>query len=193
MRRSHGPMLKNRIVGRGEEPPDQLLANPANAWKIHPEEQQDEVEKVMEQVGWVREILVNKRTGYVVDGHLRVQLAIKRGEESVPVTYVDVDEHEEKLLIGVLDPLAAMSARDNEKLDELLTDLKDVFPETEIDLDAILKREKRERTKGLTHTVHACTCCQGKCKPGCGCFVEEDAPPEPQRYPVRHVKKKRKD
>jgi hypothetical protein len=190
-RQPRGPMWKERIVGRGHEAPDQLLAHPANAWKIHPEEQQDEVEKVLEQVGWVREILVNKRTGYVVDGHLRVQLAMRRGEESVPVTYLDISEAEEKLLIGVLDPLAAMSARDNEKLDELLTDLRDAFPSSEVDLDAILKREKRERTKGLTHTVHACKCCEAKCKPGCGCWREEDAPPEPQRYPVRHRKKAR--
>jgi hypothetical protein len=30
---------RNRIVGSGEEPPDQLLANPAN-WRIHPGSQQ---------------------------------------------------------------------------------------------------------------------------------------------------------
>ena len=30
---------RNRIVGHGEEPPEQLLANPAN-WRLHPTEQQ---------------------------------------------------------------------------------------------------------------------------------------------------------
>jgi hypothetical protein len=30
---------RNRIVGSGEEPPEQLLANPAN-WRIHPRGQQ---------------------------------------------------------------------------------------------------------------------------------------------------------
>ena len=29
------PTWRNRIVGTGEEAPDQLLANPAN-WRIHP-------------------------------------------------------------------------------------------------------------------------------------------------------------
>ena len=31
---------RNRIIGSGEEAPDQLLANPAN-WRIHPKAQQD--------------------------------------------------------------------------------------------------------------------------------------------------------
>ena len=31
---------RNRIVGHGEEAPDQLLANPKN-WRIHPKAQQD--------------------------------------------------------------------------------------------------------------------------------------------------------
>src|SRR4030042_356185 len=30
---------RNRIIGEGEEPPDQLLANPGN-WRIHPQAQQ---------------------------------------------------------------------------------------------------------------------------------------------------------
>ena len=66
---------RNRIVGQGEEAPDQLLANPRN-WRIHPKAQQDALVSVLDQVGWVQEIIVNQRTGYVVDGHLRVSLAI---------------------------------------------------------------------------------------------------------------------
>jgi hypothetical protein len=31
---------RNRIIGSGQEAPDQLLANPAN-WRIHPKAQQD--------------------------------------------------------------------------------------------------------------------------------------------------------
>ena len=134
-----GPMFRNRIVGKGEERPDQLLANPANGWKIHPETQQDEVEKVLEHVGWVREILVNRRTGHLVDGHLRVQLAIRRDEETVPVTYIYVSPEEEKLLIAVLDPIAAMIARDNDNLGELVKDIQIDFPDSDIDLAAILK------------------------------------------------------
>ncbi len=64
----------SRIVGSGEEAPDQLLANPAN-WRIHPKAQQEALAGVLDQVGWVQQVLVNRRTGHVVDGHLRVALA----------------------------------------------------------------------------------------------------------------------
>ena len=174
-RTARGPMWKNRIVGHGEEAPDQLLASPWNGWKVHTAEQQDEVAKVLETVGWVQRVIVNRRTGHVVDGHLRVQLALSRDEETVPVTYVDVSEAEEKLLIAVLDPLAAMSARDDEKLAELTEDIGVLFAGSDIDLDAILRRE-RKRTRGLSHTVRECKCCRERgCRPGCGCHRDEEA------------------
>jgi hypothetical protein len=174
MRRTpKGPMLKNRIVGRGEEPPDQLLAHPLNGWKIHPELQQDEVEKVLERVGWVREVLVNKRTGYVVDGHLRDQLALRRDEETVPVTYIDISPEEEKLLILTLDPLSGMIGTDKDQLNALVSDVSLEFADVDLDLPSILHLPK-ERVQGLTHDTNACTCCEKKCKPGCGCFRESD-------------------
>ncbi len=64
---------RSRIVGSGEETPDQLLANPAN-WRLHPKAQQAALASILVQVGWVLQVLVNRRTGHVVDGHLRVAL-----------------------------------------------------------------------------------------------------------------------
>lgn len=73
---------RNRIVEYGQEAPDQLLANPAN-WRIHPKSQQDALAGVLDQVGWVQTVIVNRQTGHVVDGHLRVSLAISRNEPSI--------------------------------------------------------------------------------------------------------------
>lgn len=112
-------MFRNRIVGSGEERPDQLLANPRN-WRIHPKAQQDALAGVLSEVGWVQEVVVNQRTGYVVDGHLRVALAISEGEESVPVKYVDLSEEEEALVLATLDPIGAMAASDREQLASLI-------------------------------------------------------------------------
>src|SRR4030042_875598 len=39
---------RNRIIGEGEEPPDQLLANPGN-WRIPPQAQQDALEEAEEK------------------------------------------------------------------------------------------------------------------------------------------------
>lgn len=114
--------LRNRIVGSGEEAPDQLLANPAN-WRVHPREQQAALEGALKEVGWVQQVMVNRRTGYVVDGHARIALAISRGEATVPVLYVDLDPAEEALVLATLDPIAAMAGQDEAKLQELLADI----------------------------------------------------------------------
>lgn len=114
--------FRNRIVGSGEERPDQLLANPAN-WRIHPRNQQEALKGSLESVGWVQQVMVNKRTGYVVDGHARVALALTRDEPTVPVLYVDLEPDEEALVLATLDPIAAMAGTDDAKLRELLADL----------------------------------------------------------------------
>ena len=126
---------QNRIVGHGEEAPDQLLANPRN-WRIHPQAQQDALAGVLDEVGWVQDVVVNRQTGYVVDGHLRVSLAISRGEPAVPVVYVDLSPEEERLVLATLDPLAAMAGTDTAQLEALLGEiavpegaLKDMFAE----------------------------------------------------------------
>jgi DNA modification methylase len=63
---------------------------------------------------------VNQRSGFVVDGHARVALALTRGEASVPVLYVDLDPEEEALILATLDPIGAMATADTAKLEELL-------------------------------------------------------------------------
>lgn len=102
-------------------------ANPRN-WRIHPHEQEQALTAVLDKVGWVQRVIVNKRTGFVVDGHLRVAAAISRSEKSVPVLYIDLSEAEEKAVLASLDPIAAMAGCDNEKLAELLQDVEAGMP-----------------------------------------------------------------
>ena len=82
----------------------------------------------MAEVGWVAQVLVNTSTGHVVDGHLRVELAISRHEPSVPVTYVELSEDEERLVLATLDPLAAMATADTDLLASLLAELTPTDP-----------------------------------------------------------------
>ena len=113
---------RNRIVGSGEEAPDQLVANPLN-WRTHPGPQRDALRGSLSEVGWVQQILVNKQTGNVVDGHARVEEALSRHEATVPVLYVDLTLEEERVVLATLDPIGAMAQRDDERLTELLRDL----------------------------------------------------------------------
>jgi ParB-like chromosome segregation protein Spo0J len=116
------PDWTNRIVGHGEEAPDQLAANPKN-WRIHPERQQKVLEGAINDVGFLRSVTVNKRTGYVLDGHLRVSLAISSGQENIPVEYVDLSEEEEAEALALIDPIAGMAATDHEQLGALMADI----------------------------------------------------------------------
>ena len=118
-----------KIIGEGTEDPEQLLANPAN-WRIHPLAQREALDGVLEKIGWVQRIVVNQRTGHVVDGHLRADLAVQRQEKAVPVLYVDLSEDEERAALAALDPIAGMAVADVEKLAELAAsiDIKENEP-----------------------------------------------------------------
>jgi ParB-like chromosome segregation protein Spo0J len=111
--------IQNRIVGSGEEPLDQIQFNPRN-WRVHPLNQQNALKGVLEEVGWVQEVIVNKRTGNLIDGHLRCQLAAREGAKTIPVKYVDLSEEEEALVLATIDPIAAMATTDRAKLDDLM-------------------------------------------------------------------------
>lgn len=110
---------KNRIVGYGEENPNQLLANPLN-FRIHPKDQQAATEGSLDTLGWIDDVIINKTTGHVVDGHLRVTLALRNNAATVPVKYVELTEEEEAQALISLDPIAAMAATDKQKLDTLI-------------------------------------------------------------------------
>jgi len=116
---------RNRIVGHGEEDPTQLLANPKN-WRIHPKAQQDALAGVLAEVGWVQDVIINQRTGFVVDGHARVAMAISAGER-VPVVYVDLSEEEEAVILATFDPISAMAAKDEEIFEELVRGMDECF------------------------------------------------------------------
>jgi hypothetical protein len=114
---------KNRILGTGEEAPEQLLAHPLN-FRRHPAAQRNALRGSLNTVGWVQMVVVNQRTGYVLDGHARIEEALSRHEKTIPVIYVDLDPEEERVVLASLDPIGAMAERDQERLDELLEDLK---------------------------------------------------------------------
>lgn len=113
---------RNRIAGYGDEAPDQLLANPKN-WRRHPKHQQDALQGVLEEVGWLQDVIVNRTTGRLIDGHLRVELALRHNAASVPVKYVDLTEEEENLALATFDPLSALAFTDGAQLAQLLEEV----------------------------------------------------------------------
>lgn len=74
---------RSRIVDHAHVPPADLVPNPRN-WRARPADQQGAFTGALTEVGWVAEVLVNRTTGHVVDGHLRVEPALAHREPSVP-------------------------------------------------------------------------------------------------------------
>lgn len=141
----------NRIVGSGEEDPEQLLANPFN-FRLHPKFQQETLEGVLDEIGFIQNVIVNRRTGHLIDGHLRVTLALRREQPTIPVVYVDLSEDEEKLALATLDPLSSFATADADKLEELLTmtqsddeRVKDLLDRVAYENKVETKEAKKER------------------------------------------------
>jgi len=111
--------IRNRITGEGQEDPEQLLPNPLN-FRRHPKQQVSALGGVLDEIGWIQRVIVNQTTGHLLDGHARVELAIKRKEKTIPVLYVSLTEEEEKLALATFDPIGAMATTDASILDLLL-------------------------------------------------------------------------
>lgn len=109
----------NKIVGHEDVPPEQLLAHPDN-WRIHPRFQQEALRGVINDIGFIKSVTVNKMTGRVVDGHLRVTLALRDNVPTIPVEYVDLTEEEEAEALLIIDPIAALAGSDKGNLENLL-------------------------------------------------------------------------
>src|SRR3990167_443138 len=116
------PVWQSRIVGHDRVDPASLVANPHN-FRTHPQAQRDALSQAIAQLGFLRSVTVNKRTGNLVDGHERVWQALLTEQPLIDVEYVDLSEAEEKAALATMDPLSEMATVDSAKLDELLRDV----------------------------------------------------------------------
>ena len=115
--------FKNRIVDQGVRPASEFIANPKN-WRTHPEAQRRAVKGSLDELGWIDTVIVNKNTGFLVDGHERLWQALKMGDETpVPFIEVDLTPEEEALALAILDPITGMATADRDKLDELMQEI----------------------------------------------------------------------
>ncbi|MDD3901828.1 MAG: hypothetical protein PHX22_11455 [Dysgonamonadaceae bacterium] len=107
-----------RIVGSDMIDPSILCPNPKN-WRRHPKYQQEAMTNVFNEIGWIQDIIVNKTTGNIIDGHMRAELAVKNKEKLVPVKYVELSEEEERQALITYDPLSALADFDLKMLEDI--------------------------------------------------------------------------
>lgn len=140
-------MWESRIIGYETINPEQVLANPMN-FRTHPESQAAPMRAVLSDVGIVQNIIINRTTGHLIDGHLRVMEALKAGQSELPATIVELSPDEEKLILATYDHLSSLAGIDVAQLDSLLRDVSsdntDIqamiseFAESEGALDALM-------------------------------------------------------
>ena len=104
-------------------PPDQLLANPANA-RRHPASQRDAVRASLAALGWISPVIVNTTTAHLIDGHARVEEALSADVPAVPVVYVTLTPEQEALALAAFDPITGMATYDQEALAYLLGEIQ---------------------------------------------------------------------
>ena len=115
---------ERRFGGDDVVPAADLVANPQN-FRRHPKAQRRAMTAALDTVGWIQRVIVNRTTGHIIDGHLRVEEAAQRGED-VPVVYVELSEDEERAALLTFDPLGALAQQDSTILDELLADHRSI-------------------------------------------------------------------
>lgn len=100
-------------------PADQFLSNPDNP-RLHPETQRKAVKGSLDSLGWVAPVIVNTRTGYLVDGHERVWQGMHNDNAHVPYIEIDLTEAEEKQFLATFDWLTSLATYNNDRLENLM-------------------------------------------------------------------------
>jgi DNA modification methylase len=99
--------------------PRDLTKNPRNPYQ-HPPVQQGRVRESLQRFGWVYPVVVNDRSGRIVDGHERVEQAIALGAREVPVYAVDLSPTDEREMLLVLNRTTEERGQKDDVLLELL-------------------------------------------------------------------------
>lgn len=124
---SEGNRWVVRLVGQDEVDPRTLVEHPRNP-KIHTGEQDRVVTASLNELGWLRRVLWNRRTGHVLDGHERLKLAIAEGERTVPRDICDVAEADEPKVLLLLDQTANLAQPALERWAALREDVRTEEP-----------------------------------------------------------------
>jgi len=118
-------LWQNRIVTTEPSDVDPMtLRGHTKNIRTHASAQRRLLEAALDELGHVGKIVVSQRTQRVLNGHLRVELAIGRDEETIPVTWIDVDEDEELIVLAFFDQIGEGAEIDPAKLKATFSQVK---------------------------------------------------------------------
>lgn len=111
--------LKGTDVWVGEVDPKLLPPNPKN-WRIHSQRQRSTYKAFQEKFGFLGLALFNLGTNRLLDGHMRVDEAIKDDSPTIPIIVVDEpDETRENEILATLDNIGLLAQRNEQALRSL--------------------------------------------------------------------------
>ena len=114
--------FKNLIVESNVLVPLDVLAKHPQNWRKHSEEQKDALRIALDD-GIAANNIANRRTGHIVNGHLRFELAQELGHDRVSVDWLDVDVALEKRLLVRIDGMPLLADVDTVQLEDLIGSL----------------------------------------------------------------------
>ena len=124
----------------------ELKPHPLN-WRLHPAQQKAAMREVLDRVGWAGAVVVNAVTGHILDGHLRHELALERGEEVVPCYVVERTPAQERVVLGTFDSLAEWAEADAGKFAELRGQVAESFEDLSGEVEAMFAVTQQEAVK----------------------------------------------
>lgn len=114
------PVLwQSRVVGHSRVDPRTLIAH-ADNWRAHPRVQREALTGILDDLGLYKSVTVNRNTGVIVDGHLRVATYIEHEQPEIDVEWVDLTPEEEALALASGDAITGWATVKPDKLEKIL-------------------------------------------------------------------------
>lgn len=119
----------------------ELVGHPGN-WRKHGESQVEAFRSLLSELGqWVGYVVLNEKTGRVLDGHMRK--AAVPPEELVPCLVGEWDEAEERLILATFNPVGDLAGVDAVKASALLEGLEATLPAVGAVLEGLERRVEK--------------------------------------------------
>jgi DNA modification methylase len=141
---------------------NKIVPNPKNPNK-HPKEQIERLSSIIDFQGFRQPLIVSNRSGFLVAGHGRLEIAKLKGVTQLPVMYQDFDSEAQEYAFCVADNEIARWAQTD--LSMVNTDMLDLGPDFDIDmlgikdfvLEPIEKFEPQSDEDAVPEVVHPIT------------------------------------
>ena len=113
--------MKDRVKEFKRIPASELIPNEKN-WRRHPREQVQAFQEIIDEVGFADVVIVREVDGgyELIDGHMRTGML---QDETLPAIVLDLTDEEAEIILATMDPLGAMAKSNDDKLDELISEL----------------------------------------------------------------------